>query len=108
MIRDIATVPFVRFTEHNDWEGETWNFYIPLEGNKEALHELYDLVKNVDDYELDMKNIITNEQVNALINHGNHDSGYMDTHNKLSGVLDMNLVTADGLYKGGISRAMIQ
>lgn len=24
-------------TEHNDWEGEVWHFYVPLGGNEEAI-----------------------------------------------------------------------
>lgn len=24
-------------TENNDWEGEVWNFYVPVEGNEDAI-----------------------------------------------------------------------
>ena len=31
---------YYRLKEINDWEGETWNFYIPVEGNQKEIEKL--------------------------------------------------------------------
>ena len=36
------------FVERNDWEGETWRFYIPVEENEEAIDELVGLLEKYD------------------------------------------------------------
>lgn len=33
----LKLTPCLHLTEHNDWEGETWHFYVPLAGNEEAV-----------------------------------------------------------------------
>lgn len=104
---DFAKTPYVKLTEHNDWEGETWHFYIPLEGNEAALKVLQSKIAGLEDeYELDLEHPIALEDVNALLNHGNGDTSYMDAHNKLEGFLDLIKLESQGLYKGGIKSMM--
>lgn len=31
---------YIEFSETNDWEGETWHYFLPLEGNEKALRQL--------------------------------------------------------------------
>src|SRR4051812_38552012 len=32
-VKKKASKMYVCFTENNEWEGETWNFYLPVKGN---------------------------------------------------------------------------
>jgi hypothetical protein len=100
---------YAKFTENNDWEGETWHFWIPVEGNQEALVTLHSLIEGDDNesYELDLTPVAERD-VDALVRHG--DMGYMRYQNKLDGSLvvtpDMEAKIKDPeddpLYKGGI------
>lgn len=105
---------YVKFTEHNEWEGETWYFWIPLEGNRDALKTLADALDGDDSederYALDLEPV-PEYDVDVLVRHS--DIGYMHTHNKLAGILTLpeNLVAliADDdapFYKGGIRDLM--
>ncbi len=104
---------YFKFTEYNDWEGESWNFYIPIEGNTIPVEDLKTFIKNFsfeDMYKIDDKPY-TEEEVKILCD--NTESGYMDFHNRLSGKLilpelkveDCNIVD-DPFYKGGIENLM--
>ena len=39
---------YVMFTEENDWEGETWNFFILLKGNKRSIAKIHKLLSDKD------------------------------------------------------------
>jgi len=69
--------------EENDWEGETWKFYIQVDGNEEAMEELSDIVSTHS--EITLGDIIPESEVDILVKHS--DSGYMAYHNKVTGVL---------------------
>jgi len=43
---------FIRFKECNSWEGETWNFYIPVEGNEKAIKRLAKILEKYPSYTL--------------------------------------------------------
>jgi hypothetical protein len=112
---------YVEFLEINDWEGESWSFFIPLEGNE---HQL-DLLET---YLVDQENVkfdfpyslggipIPEFEVDILVKHS--DVGYMPRYNKLSGKLDANSLLEQleqfelgdmmkfPLYKGGIKSFM--
>jgi hypothetical protein len=107
---------FVTLTEVNEHEGETCRFYIPLEGNNEALGELFEAICGLDkgedeQYALDLTPVPESE-VDILIKHS--DSGYMPYYNKLVGVLTLPEDFAEGmadpeedpLYKGEIKQYM--
>lgn len=102
---------YVRFTENNDWEGEEWSFYIPVEGNEEAIKFLDEKVCG-NEYSL-MKERLTEKEVGTLERFGGE--GYMKNHNKLVGILDYKKLEkaidtsgedGDPLYKGGIKDYM--
>lgn len=77
---------FVKFTENNDHEGESWNFLLQLDGNETQLKELQAWLGTFDDdgeaYEIDMTPVPESE-VDILVKHS--DSGYMSYQNKITG-----------------------
>lgn len=108
---------FVQFTEYNDYEGETWVFWLQLDGNEQnllALEQLIARVQGVDveePYSLDLETELSEEHVDVLVKHAG--SGYMNYHNKVVGVMkeptELDLVEdvgygpeLNGLYKGGV------
>ena len=104
---------FVRFRENNDWKGETWDFYIPIEGNEEAIEELVELIEKYPNYTLYPVPFSENE-VDILVKNENELS-YMPRHNKLSGKLDFFDYSdkslskeEDPFYKGGIRKYLIK
>lgn len=78
---------FAKFTEHNDWEGETWHHYLPVEGNEFFLARLSTIILELDpegeEFELDLENLLDESEVDVLVKHS--DSGYMFYHNKVTG-----------------------
>lgn len=105
---------FVKLSETNDHEGETWHFYIPVEGNEEGIEELRVTLAHFadeDQYSLDLTPLPEYE-VDILVKHS--DCGYMHDHNKLEGVLTLPSDFAermddddeDPLYKGEIKAYM--
>lgn len=105
---------YFRFTEHNEWEGETWHFYIPAtDENLKAADGLIALLEDQDlipdAFEVDTSTM-TEQDIDALVVHS--EVGYMRMHNKLSGVLDFEAINdsedvSQALYKGGIEGFMI-
>jgi len=111
---------FVKFTEHNDHEGEDWNFWLQLDGNHADLETLGEFLEQFDEYgetyELDMTPIPESE-VDIVVKHSGQ--GYMSYNNKVSGILtlpeiDLDKVATDddagyewlndNFYKGYIAR----
>ena len=96
---------YICFTEYNSWEGEHWNFYIPLEGNEKQIEIFKKQISGFENYEVSDK-VYSEEEVDVLVE--NTDSGYMNFHNKLEGKLKETKtqdITGD-LYKGGIKKFM--
>lgn len=100
---------YLKFTEENDWEGETWHFYLPIEGNETALATLrayLDQEKSKGQYDFPYTlgtEPITEAEVDAFVKHS--DSGYMMEHNKIVGFLgdfDTDADPDDLFYKGRI------
>lgn len=74
---------FVPFVEKNDWEGETWTFWLQLDGNEDELVRLYELVSDNETYELDLCDIESEEAVDRMVDRA--DVGYYYSDNKVSG-----------------------
>lgn len=108
---------FVKFKEYNDNEGETWYFFLQVEGNGERLVELQDLIETLcppdEDpwFTLDTDQWYPESEVDILVKHS--PGGYMDTFQKITGKLQPidreklvsdyeGELTLDGLYKGGV------
>lgn len=104
---------YVKFTEHNEQEGETWHFWIPLDGSEATLAELKLALNERDpegeEYDLDLSQSLSETEVDVLLRYGG-DTNYMAAHNKLSGVLVFTPAAIarikdpedDPFYKGGI------
>jgi len=101
---------YVKWTEINDWEGETWNFYIPFDGNESDVYLLRVMVIDLkSSYDLRL-NLIPEEEVDALVKHSD-GNGYMPEHNKMKGIIDRTKfenLDADHFeslfYKGGLDK----
>lgn len=95
---------YLRFTEENDWEGETWNFYIPIENNEAALSHLRTLIEGQNQYELGTEPF-SKKTVKTLDRNSRVE--YMALENRLSGILllpdRIDWENDDPFYKGGIS-----
>lgn len=78
---------FVKLTEINDHEGESWHFWLQLDGNEEQLKLLANDIDAFDEYgeflELNMTPVDESE-VDILVKHTNQ--GYMNYQNKVVGV----------------------
>lgn len=107
---------FIKFIEKNDWEGEEWNFWLQSDGNEEELKQLQSWLGTFDEdgqeFELDMTPIDESE-VDILVKHSG--GGYMNDHNKVTGVFKCPEVKdpesdtayewmADNFYKGDIAK----
>mgnify|MGYP001103003982 FL=1 len=103
---------FVRFEEYNDNEGETWNFWLQLDGNGEELDKLLNLLVDVEGECLEIgrdlayiftTNVEPEQIVDKLVEYA--EEGYMPSHSKVTGKFtcpDDLGENADKLYKGGI------
>lgn len=112
----------LHLVEKNDWEGETWHFYVPLAGNEEAVDIVEDFVKRLAaecDHPSDLSYTCKREKLHLdTVAKLGGSSGYMDEHNVIE-KLDLAKVRAvdwhaleprsgdepalkDHLYKGGL------
>jgi len=112
---------FYEFKEMNDWEGETWSFYIPEKGNKRAMKLLKEAVEKEDNYSV-REELLKTTEVKTLVKLEDDECGYMDRHTILKGKVNKDEVAeaiqqdknADShavfelLYKGGIRDVMIK
>lgn len=108
---------YARFIERNEWEGETWSFWIPLDGNKEALLMLAQIIALSEEWDEKYEvhsDPVPESDVDVLVKYVD-DTGYMAARNKLSGKLvlpdDLSAMLADEdgkdpFYKGGIRNLM--
>ena len=98
----------LKFTERNDWEGETWNFYVWMDSTTESRLRTILELDGAESYSLGEKEY-TQEKVEELMER-NSRSTYMNDHNlcgvlHLPDVIDFN--DNDPFYKGGIEKLCI-
>lgn len=92
------------FTENNDWEGETWNFYLPL--TTEQYRKIDAAIAN-EEYNECYKLYSTaylEEEIDDLVESDNSNCTYMAAHNKCGEVKlpdEIELDKDDIFYKGG-------
>lgn len=97
---------FVEFTEYNDHEGETWAFWLQVNGNEDELNKFAEQLDEEDLEEQFSLNDTTLDEhdVDVLVKHGG--GGYMNNHTKVTGVFRLvsydDILLDDVLYKGGI------
>jgi hypothetical protein len=103
---------FVPFVEKNDWEGETWTFWLQLDGNEDELVRLYELVSDNETYELDLNDVESEESVDRAVRRAH--VGYHYSDNKVTGRFlcpeksnkenqTLSEFLDDAFYKGGIA-----
>ena len=102
---------FVRFKEYNDWEGETWNWWLQVDGNEEELQKFVNLLSAAageEEYDLDYtyyEDDVEDEfVVDKLVEYSN--SSYGADHTKVTGKFtcpDTLGQDLDLLYKGGLA-----
>lgn len=102
---------FVRFTEVNEWEGETWNFWLLYNGNEDELTKFRTLLETAEDedethdfpYQLELLVRVAENEVDALVRYGNDTETYYPTHSKVEGVFTCpDVYDHSQLYKGDI------
>lgn len=106
---------FIHFQEMNEHEGETWNFWLQVDGNDDELDRLVVLLERagVDEELVLLDDEITEDQVDTLVEYGG--SGYMNYHHKIKGLFtcprpdledehNMWSFVSRTLYKGGIKK----
>jgi hypothetical protein len=97
---------FVPFTENNEWEGETWTFWLQLDGNEDELVRLFGKLsaEEFDSYTLDLNTIESEGRVEALEEYANQ--GYMSSDMVITGTFTCPETKGEdldrALYKGGI------
>lgn len=106
---------FVKFTERNEWEGETWVFWLQVDGNKPELLKLWNLLDSLDgdedaeEPEFELQNwdeaTLPEEHVDVLVKHTG--GGYMAAHTKVVGKFTCPDELGEGgraIYKGDITK----
>lgn len=99
---------YVRWTEYNDHEGESWTFWLQRNGNEAALTELGRFLavmtsENDESYALDLDVVLDAHDVDVLVAHGG--SGYRAYHTRVDGRLAVPAtLDPDDLYKGGVEK----
>lgn len=74
---------FVPFVEENDWEGETWTFWLQLDGNEDELVHLYELLSDQETYTLDLNDVESEDAVDRIV--ARAGVGYFHSDNKVTG-----------------------
>jgi hypothetical protein len=116
---------FVKLTEENEWEGETWRFWLQVDGNEDelvrlrgaldAVAQIYDGGEPGSPFTLDvLSNAKDESYVDVLIEQADEDDdGYMAADHKVTGTLtvpdwpapaDFGSKIEQDLYKGGITK----
>jgi hypothetical protein len=94
---------YVKFTENNEWEGEEWNFWIPVTGNESAIEQVRQLIADSETYSLSEKTFPESE-VKHLVKHAS--DGYMASDQIASGFKTLptkiDWEKEDPFYKAGL------
>lgn len=99
---------FVRFSEYNDHEGESWDWWLQLTGNEEEISKLAALLDEIDNdddpwHVLHMDDAEPESVVDKLAQYAG--DGYYAAHNKVVGSFtcppDLG-EDAEALYKGAV------
>lgn len=115
---------FIKLREINEHEGETWRFWLQVDGNEAELKRLRTALERVaelygDQYDVPFElsdQPKSEAYVDALVEEAEgDDDGYMAAHHKVTGVLtvpdwpdlapdDYDNAIERALYKGGIRK----
>jgi hypothetical protein len=102
-----APLYFVPFTERNEWEGETWTFWLQLNGNELRLAFLEAYLEHENDVDerfmLDLDTVNSFETVASACQSARYRSGYMLDTQMICGSMQLCIPSnLSVLYKGGI------
>lgn len=84
---------FVQITEHNEWEGETWKFYLVKDGNEKFTDKLKKAVEKYDKFgdSIEISDTLVPEfEVDILVKHA--VSKYMNSHIKVDKVINPKVI----------------
>lgn len=102
---------YFEFKENCSWEGETWRWYIPIDGNEKNITFLKKEIEKFPNFTISEK-IFDEREVDILVE--NTSVGYMASHDKLEGKLDFSDYpekstngAEDPFYKGDIREYVI-
>ena len=87
---------FIKFTEGNDHEGETWNFWLQYDGNEKELDKLGHIIETLEDNDISYSlnnTLIDESEVDILVKHTR--DGYMDYENKITGIFTCPEIDVD-------------
>jgi hypothetical protein len=93
LFMEFSKKEFYQIIEHNEWEGETWKFFLVKEGNEKFIEKFKNAIKRFDEYEeyFEIKEELVPEfEVDILVKHA--DSKYMMSHNKCDKILDPKII----------------
>lgn len=96
------TKVYYEFIEHNEWEGESWSFYVPLDYRK--FKNIQEAIEGNESYEIKTQPYFENE-VDKLIKQDFSQTNYMSSRNKCSGIFKLPKKIDwdnDPFYKGGL------
>lgn len=96
---------FVQMLENNEHEGETWCFWLQLDGNEEAIDWLIDMIDDEDlEDEYEFTGLLAYDwEVEVLTRLGNFGYNYMSQHHKCEGKLTFpSGFQVNDIYKGRI------
>jgi hypothetical protein len=115
---------FVKLTEVNEHEGETWRFWLQVDGNEAELGRLRGAIDAVAQIYGDgepgcpfvlaaLSDAKSEAYVDVLVDETQDDEGYMAPNHKITGTLSVPSWPAPGdfgshieqdLYKGGVAK----
>lgn len=103
---------YTNFTEHNDWEGATWHFWLPVSGNEDALEKLLNYLEdNATDDAVQTFSFgqydLTSQEVDLLVTFA--EERYFPQHVRVDGLLYLPAELTEyppehWFYKGGIMK----
>jgi hypothetical protein len=102
---------YYRIIENNEWEGESWEFFLKEEGNEKFIKKLKEALEKFGaDHDLGIsieEELVPEFEVDVLVKY--RKSNYMYSHNKVDKVLDPKTIKTkkyedftDCIYKGGL------
>lgn len=118
MTENTSPSEFIRFVEVNESEGELWNFWLQVNGNEHQLEDLAELLLEAtfdengnpltkDGLPFALEDDYEDERIVDALVHYADESGYMPTHQKITGkfTCPTNLgENLEKLVKGGIKK----
>lgn len=96
---------FTQMVESNEHEGESWSFWLQLDGNEVVIDRLIGLIEEEDlEDEYAFTGVLADDwEVDVLINKGNFGYGYTSQHHRVNGKLKLpNGFQVNDIYKGHI------